>query len=116
MANDFYDAVGRETTFNGSLAHCSRGRMWNETIGPHPIAQFTVCCNATSLPTAIGWYMKTRDRLQLPILLHPLTTSEAIDHTSRAMWMGPKVPLDENQLEKKLHHQPVCAPNNFAHH
>ena len=114
MALNFYDAVGKETTFNGSLAHCTRGRMWNETVGPHPIAQFTVCCNATSLPTAIGWYMKTRDQLQLPILLHPLTTSEAIDHTSRAMWMGPKVPLDESQLEQKLHHQPVCASNHVT--
>lgn len=111
MAREFYNLVGSETTSNGSLAHCSRGTLRNAPIGPHPIAQFTVCCNATSLPTALGWYMKTRTQLELPVLLHPLTVSEAVDHSTRAMWMGPKVPLDFTGVEQQLPHEPVCEPN-----
>jgi len=38
----------------------------------------------------------------LSILLHALTRWEVEDHTSRAMFLGPKVPLDLSALKEDL--------------
>lgn len=111
MAEKFHSLVQSEIKFNGHLANCALGRLRDFPVGPHPIAQFTTCCNATALPNAVGFFMKTRDKLKLPILLHPLTVNEKMDHSHRAMWMGPKVPLDSDALSDDLHSALDC--NHF---
>ena len=106
IVNEFYKLVSSEINPDGQLTNCAINHLNLSPIGPHPIGSFETCCNATALPNAIGFFMKHRG--VLPILLHPLTTSEVIDHTERAMWMGPKVPLDLTPLAFKLHETPHC--------
>ena len=110
----FHELVQNELKPNGHLANCVVGNYDDGPVGPHPIAQFVTCCNATSLPTAIGFFMKTRDSLKLPILLHPLTKSEKVDHTTRAMWMGPSIPLDISVLPEKAHEALTCNPADYG--
>lgn len=106
LVNDFYSLVSSEIKPGGQLANCALNHLNIAPVGPHPIGSFETCCNATALPKAISFFMKNRGKF--PILLHPLTTSEVIDHTQRAMWMGPKVPLDLTPLSEELHQTPHC--------
>lgn len=110
-AGAFYLKIRNEMQPNGALANCVLSRFSEGPIGPHPIAQFAACCNATALPNAIGFFMKNRG--DFPILLHPLTHSEVVDHTDRAMWMGNKIPLDLTYLSPELHHTPICPAANW---
>lgn len=111
IAVKFHEMVKSEIHPNGQLANCIIGRLADGPVGPHPIAQFVTCCNATALPNAIGYFMKARDQMKLPVLLHPLTKSELADHSTRAMWMGPKIPLDLTYMPETLHSTPICPSN-----
>ena len=69
-------------------------------IGTHTFGSYETCCNASALSPAISWFMNNRGNLS--VLLHPLTRYEVIDHTTRAMWLGPSIPLDLGALKADL--------------
>lgn len=46
----------------------------------------------------------------LSVLLHPLTRYEVIDHTDRAMFLGPSLFLDLHQLHDALPEADGCYP------
>lgn len=80
-------------------------------IGPHPIAMFEVnLLSPAEFGAFIPWLSVWRGPLSA--LVHPNTvvaegTSKAEravemrkDHTTRALWMGPEVPLDASVFER----------------
>ncbi|KAI1287329.1 Dopa 4,5-dioxygenase [Halotydeus destructor] len=81
----------------GALGECHVNRFNEKPRGPHPIGSFETCCNKTSLPTALAWFMQNRGNLS--VLLHPLTRLQRVDHTRDPMWLGQPVPLDLSGLD-----------------
>lgn len=110
-ASTFRDRVIAEVSNGHGLQSCVVNRLNMAPIGPHPIGSFETCCNKTSLPSAVSWFMLNRNPAH-SVLLHPLTRSEVVDHTTRAFWLGQKIPLDTSKLESNLHETPTC-PSNY---
>lgn len=102
-----------EQVSNGlGLTDCAVNKLNIVPIGPHPIGSFETCCNKSSLASAVSWFMLNRNPSN-SVLLHPLTKSEVVDHTTRAFWLGQKMPLDTSKLDSTLHETPTC-PTTFS--
>lgn len=77
-------------------------RFWDKPVGPHPVAMFEVnLFTPAQFGAFIPWLAVWRGPLS--VLVHPNSVpeegvdgmeSEKRDHTSRAIWMGEKIPLD----------------------
>jgi aromatic ring-cleaving dioxygenase len=77
-------------------------RFWEQPVGPHPVAMFEVnLFTPAQFGAFIAWLAVWRGPLSA--LIHPNTVvregeSEAAEerrnHSSRATWMGERVPLD----------------------
>jgi aromatic ring-cleaving dioxygenase len=80
------------------------GRMMDEGVGPHPIAQYEVHflerwrADVVAAITASG----------LRALVHPLTDDDLADHTSLAHWIGAPVDLDVSVLDPPGRNQGVA--------
>lgn len=75
---------------------CQLGRIWNEPIGPHPLAMYQVNysdANAANVETLLAI-------TKLDILLHEDTGDDVRDHTEGARWLGNKLKLDIAWLEE----------------
>ena len=46
----------------------------------------------------VSWLMFARPE-GLDILIHPLTRSQTLDHTTRALWLGTPLAIDRPMLE-----------------
>ncbi|KAF2158056.1 hypothetical protein K461DRAFT_274300 [Myriangium duriaei CBS 260.36] len=67
-------------------------RVWDKPIGPHPIGSFEVNIHSPAQFGAfIPWLVINRGPLSA--LVHPNTGEEWRDHTQRASWLGPAIPL-----------------------
>src|SRR5262249_50443870 len=66
--------------------------------GPHTRGSFEVQFTREVFADYVSWLMFTRPE-GIDILVHPLTGSQVLDHTSRALWLGRPVVLDEAMLE-----------------
>lgn len=91
---------------SGDMRDCALNRLNMEPKGPHPIGSFETCCNATSLNSALSFFM--REHGKFSVLLHPLTREEVKDHTERAFWMGLRQGLDLGALQPLLSRTPTC--------
>lgn len=111
-AVQFRNRVIEQVSNGMGLKDCAVNRLNIAPIGPHPIGSFETCCNRTSLASAISWFMQNRSPAN-SVLLHPLTKSEVIDHTTRAFWLGQKMPLDTSKLDSSLHDTPIC-PTTYS--
>ncbi|RWS20351.1 hypothetical protein B4U80_12099, partial [Leptotrombidium deliense] len=85
---------------------CRLCRFSRDAAGPHPIGNFLTCCNTSSIKNAMDFFGKNRG--SLPVLVHPLTEREILDHTNRAMWIGQSMPLDVSYLEDVLEPIDIC--------
>ncbi|KAI1287331.1 Dopa 4,5-dioxygenase [Halotydeus destructor] len=88
---------------SGVFAECAVNRFNERPIGPHPVGSFETCCNKTSVPMALSWFMKNHGNHS--ILLHPLTRLQLVDHTESAMWLGEPYPLVLGAVRR-----PLAAP------
>lgn len=61
-------------------------------IGPHPCGSFEVWVPDISFSAVQSWFMLNRGNLS--ILVHPLTDHVLLDHTERALWLGPPFRLN----------------------
>jgi aromatic ring-cleaving dioxygenase len=86
------------------------GRVNDGPRGPHPIGSFETWVPAEALGDVLGWFMLHRGALS--VMLHPLTTREVLDHTTRAMWLGQVLPLDLTCLSEQLPKIPSQRPTN----
>ena len=67
-------------------------------VGPHPRGSFEVLFTREAFTDYVSWLMFTRPE-SIDILVHPLTRSQVLDHTSRALWLGTPLPIDRAMLE-----------------
>lgn len=66
--------------------------------GPHPRGSFEVLFTRRVFADYLSWLMFTRPE-RLDILVHPLTRSQTLDHTYRALWLGTAREIDRAMLE-----------------
>ena len=79
------------------------GRMMDEGVGPHPIAQFEVHFLESARPDVIS----AIEASGLRALIHPLTDDDLADHTSLAHWIGEPLELDVSVLDPPGQNQGV---------
>ena len=80
------------------------GRMMDDGVGPHPIAQYEVHFLERSLPKIVA----AIEASGLRALVHPLTDDDLADHTSLARWIGAPVELDVAMLDPPGQNQGVA--------
>jgi len=66
--------------------------------GPHPRGSFEVLFTREMFADYVSWLMFSRPE-GLDILIHPLTRSQTLDHTARALWLGTPLAIDRAMLE-----------------
>ena len=71
------------------------GRMMDEGVGPHPIAQYEVHFLEDARPDVVA----AIEASGLRALVHPLTDDDLADHTTLAHWIGEPVALDVTVLD-----------------
>ena len=71
------------------------GEMRDESVGPHPKPQFEVHFREDALPAVLPLIRASG----LTALVHPLTDDDLADHTSLALWIGERLPLDHSVLD-----------------
>ena len=80
------------------------GRMMDEGVGPHPIAQFEL----HFLEGARSDVVAAIEASGLRALVHPLTDDDLADHTTLAQWIGEPVDLDVTVLDPPGQNQGVA--------
>src|SRR3569832_1655172 len=72
------------------------GPLVDGPIGPHFVPQFQATVLPIDLEAALRWYMFNHgDHV---VLVHPNSGDEVSDHGVHALWMGERLPLDEDKL------------------
>lgn len=66
--------------------------------GPHPRGSFEVLFTREALADYVSWLMFERPE-RISIVIHPLTRSQVLDHTARALWLGEPLALSCDVLE-----------------
>jgi len=94
-ARAFMDLV--ERTF-ASTAHVEVHSFIPAPVGPHPRGSFEVLFTREAFADYVPWLIFTRPE-RISILIHPLTRSQTLDHTVRALWLGTPLMLDRAMLE-----------------
>lgn len=94
-ARAFMDLVHR--TF-AATAHVEVSSFLPTPVGPHPRGSFEVLFTREVFADYVSWLMFMRPE-SLDILIHPLTRSQTLDHTTRALWLGTPLPIDRPMLE-----------------
>ena len=101
------DRVAAEALRDRFLAAPSQvlfvGRMMDQGVGPHPIAQFEVHFLEGARPDVVA----AIEASGLRALVHPLTDDDFADHTSLAHWIGEPLDLDVSVLDPPGHNQGV---------
>lgn len=75
--------------------------------GPHPRGSFEVLFTRAVFAEYVSWLMFTRPE-RLDILIHPLTGSQVLDHTTRALWLGTPQAIDRAMLEAVDARRALC--------
>jgi aromatic ring-cleaving dioxygenase len=94
-ARAFMDLIRR--TF-AATAHVEVSSFIPFPAGPHPCGSFEVLFTREVFADYVSWLMFARPE-SLDILIHPLTRSQTLDHTTRALWLGTPLVLDRPMLE-----------------
>lgn len=71
------------------------GRMMDEGVGPHPIAQYEIHFPEASVDAVVAEIGASG----LRALIHPLTDDDLADHSSLARWIGDPIALDLEMLD-----------------
>ncbi|KAJ2906503.1 hypothetical protein MKZ38_001484 [Zalerion maritima] len=92
-------------------------KFWEKPVGPHPTAMFEVnLFTPAQFGAFIPWINIWRGPLS--VLVHPNTEpepgqdhleAEKRDHTSRAIWLGEKIPLDLSLFNSKRVDRPRAS-------
>jgi aromatic ring-cleaving dioxygenase len=86
------------TTF-AENAHVEVNSFFAAPGGPHPRGNFEVLFTRAAFADFVSWLMFARPEC-LDVLVHPLTRSQTLDHTTRTFWLGTPHSLDRGFLEK----------------
>lgn len=80
------------------------GRMMDQPVGPHPIAQYEIHFREGALAGIID----SIRRSGLRALVHPLTQDDLADHTNLGTWIGEPLNLDLNVLDPPGQNQGIA--------
>jgi aromatic ring-cleaving dioxygenase len=94
-ADDRAAAEALREQFRGEAEILFVGRMIDDGVGPHPIAQFGIHFLERSVPEIVA----AIEASGLRALVHPLTHDDLADHSSLARWIGEPVALDLSVLD-----------------
>jgi DOPA 4,5-dioxygenase len=94
-ARGFMELIQR--TF-AATAHVELSSFIPAPAGPHPCGSFEVLFTREVFADYVSWLMFARPE-RLDILIHPLTGSQTLDHTTRALWLGTPLAIDRPMLE-----------------
>jgi len=94
-ARAFMDLI--KLTF-AATAHLEVSSFFPAPAGPHPCGSFEVLFTREVFADYVSWLMFARPE-SLDILIHPLTRSQTLDHTTRALWLGTPRAIDRPMLE-----------------
>ena len=100
-AHVYYSAADRDAAqslrqlFLRNLEILFVGRMMDEPVGPHPIAQF----EAHFLARSLSGVLAAIESSGLRALVHPLTQDDLADHTTHGQWIGEPLELDTSVLD-----------------
>ena len=94
-ARAFMDLIQRTFAATAHVEVCS---FRPAPAGPHPCGSFEVLFTREVFADYVSWLMFTRPE-SIDILIHPLTRSQTLDHTTRALWLGAPRAVDRAMLE-----------------
>ena len=94
-ARAFMDLIRQ--TF-AATAHVEVSSFIPVPVGPHPRGSFEVLFTREVFADYVSWLMFTRPE-SLDILIHPLTRSQTLDHTTRALWLGTPLAIHRPMFE-----------------
>ena len=94
-ARAFMELIRR--TF-AATAHVEVHSFVPAAAGPHPRGSFEVLFTREVFADYVSWLMFARPE-SVDILIHPLTRSQTLDHTVRALWLGTPLAIDRAMLE-----------------
>lgn len=69
-----------------------------QPIGPHPLPMFEINFGRSNLEKVLSWLIQNRG--MLPVLIHPVTGNDMVDHSSGAMWLGYDLTLNKSSLSQ----------------
>lgn len=72
------------------------GEIHEEPLGPHTQPMFALNVGVYHITYVLKFMILNRNGLS--VLIHPLTNNEVEDHTTSAVWLGDKLPLDLERL------------------
>jgi DOPA 4,5-dioxygenase len=81
-----------------ATAHLEVSSFIPGPAGPHPRGSFEVLFTREVFADSVSWLMFARPE-KLAILIHPLTRSQMLDHTARALWLGAPLAINRSMLE-----------------
>jgi DOPA 4,5-dioxygenase len=74
------------------------GRWHDEPVGPHLTAMYQAAFAPEEFAHVVPWLMLNREGLS--VLVHPSTGDSRGDHLVRALWLGDRLPLNEQVLRR----------------
>lgn len=102
-AHVYYGVPTRESAvaLRERLPALAGGRLKLYTLsdgprGPHVTPMFGVDIPRDDLPEVLAFLMVNHG--PHPVLIHPVTGNELLDHTHHALWLGAPQPLDLGRL------------------
>ncbi|KAJ3207757.1 hypothetical protein HDU67_007259 [Dinochytrium kinnereticum] len=79
-------------------------------MGPHPMGSYEVWCPTEYFARVYQWMARNRPS-NVSIFIHPLSKEQLLDHTYRASFLGPSMPLYLETLQPPtLDHYPRQYP------
>ncbi len=102
-AHVYFDTASRDTAARvrdslGAKFDVRLGRWHDKLIGPHPKAMYQVAFLPDQFSKVVPWLMLNREGLD--ILIHPETGDDVKDHTDHSLWLGEKLELNIEFLQK----------------
>jgi DOPA 4,5-dioxygenase len=74
------------------------GRWHDKPVGPHPQSMYQVKFLPGEFGKLVPWLMLHHQDLN--VLIHPSTGDDVGDHTDRALWLGEKLALNIEFLQR----------------
>ncbi|MBD2592799.1 4,5-dioxygenase [Nostoc spongiaeforme FACHB-130] len=102
-AHIYYDPETRDVAAQireelGVRFEVKLGRWHDQPVGPHPKSMYQVAFAPDQFFQVVPWLMLNRGGLE--ILVHPETGDDVTDHTDHALWLGNKLELNIQVLQR----------------
>lgn len=68
------------------------GRVHLGLVGPHTLPMYTLVFKRENFTDIVTWLMQNHG--DHSVLIHPESGDDLIDHTTHALWLGERLPID----------------------